>query len=110
MASDLQDIQEKISIKKIIEEMENKKNMRVILNRVLVQPIDEGYDKDGSVIELLSSTKEYLRGKVISVGSEVNDVREGDIVLFGRNSGVILDVDGIYHVMDQREILVILNK
>lgn len=39
MASDLQEIQEKISIKKIIEEMENKKNMRVILDRVLVQPI-----------------------------------------------------------------------
>ena len=123
MASDLQDIQEKISIKKIIEEMENKKNMRVILDRVLVQPIDEGYDifncsinicEDGSVIELLSSTKEdmnkYLRGKVISVGSDVNDVREGDIVLFGRNSGFILDVDGIYHVIDQRDILVILNK
>ena len=53
---------------------------------------------------------EYLRGKVISVGSEVNDVREGDIVLFGRNSGFILNVDGIYRVMDQREILVILNK
>lgn len=114
MTSNLQEIQEKISIKKIIEEMENKKNMRVILDRVLVQPIDEGYDKDDSVIELLSSTKEdmnkYLRGKVISVGSDVNDVREGDIVLFGRNSGFILDVDGIYHVMDQRDILVILNK
>lgn len=55
--------------------------MRVLRSFILVQPMSK--EQLGKVIMPESVQDEWLRGKVISLGAEVEgDIKEGDVVIY----------------------------
>jgi len=68
---------------------------------------DEVEKKSSGGIILQEQAQELpVQGKVVGVGSEIDDIYEGDIVIFGRYAGNNrVDVgDETYHVIDASEV------
>lgn len=74
--------------------------------RVLVQRV-EAENKTASGIYIPDSAKEKpSTATVIAVGSQVNDVKENDTVVFGKYSGTELNLEGNdYLILDSKDIL-----
>jgi chaperonin GroES len=93
--------------------------MRPLHDRVLLQRIEEGEKRNGSIIIPDSAKEKPQEGKVIAVGQgKPNDdgkktpldVKAGDRVLFGKYSGSEVEVDGeAYLIMKEEDVLAILS-
>lgn len=85
---------------------------KVLAGKVLVKPV-EAETKTASGIIIPDSAKEKpLKGKVVLVGAakkdETVEVKEGDLVLYGKYSGQELHIDGDdYLLVNQSDILYI---
>ena len=81
--------------------------------RVVVQP-KEAETKTASGLFIPDTAKEKpQRGKVVAVGSgkkdEPMELKEGDIVLYGKYAGTEINVDGTdYLIMRQSDVLAII--
>ncbi len=74
--------------------------------RILAERVEET-NKTASGIIIPDNAKEKpLQAKVVAVSNEVADLKEGDVVVFGKYSGVELTLeDGEYLVLDTSDIL-----
>lgn len=87
--------------------------IRPLSDRVLVEP-KEAETKTASGLYIPDTAKEKpQQGKVLAVGpgkkDEPMEVREGDVVLYGKYAGTEVSVDGkSYLIMKQSDILAIL--
>ena len=75
-------------------------------DRLLIKK-DEVEKKSSGGIILQEETQELpVQGKVVGVGSEIDDIYEGDIVIFGRYAGNnrVNVGDETYHVIDASEV------
>ncbi|MBQ3635585.1 MAG: co-chaperone GroES [Bacteroidales bacterium] len=85
---------------------------RVIAGKLLVKPV-EAETKTASGIIIPDSAKEKpLKGTVVLVGAakkdETVEVKEGDVVLYGKYSGTELQIDGEdYLLINQSDVLYI---
>ena len=89
--------------------------IRPLHDRVLIQRLDEGEQNVGGIIIPDSAKEKPQRGTVIAAGNGkptrqgkriALDVREGDIVLFGKYSGQEIKLDGVeYLIMKEDELL-----
>jgi len=77
--------------------------IRPLHDRVIVKRVEEERTSPGGIVLPDSATEKPIRGKVLAVGKgkvrdngEVNplDVKEGDVVLFGKYSGTEVKIDG----------------
>ena len=92
---------------------------RPLYDRVIIERIEEGEQKVGGIIIPDTAKEKPQQGKVIAVGKgkvekdgKVTplDVKEGDVVLFGKYSGQEIKLDGEeYLIMREEEILGVLN-
>ena len=84
--------------------------MLAIKDRILIIP-DEVESKTASGIIIPDAAKKKPRtGKVISVGSSVEEIFVDDHVMFGKYSGTEIEVEGNkYLVLKEDEILVVLD-
>ncbi len=75
-------------------------------DRLLVERVGEN-DTTASGIIIPDNAKEKpSEGKVLAIGSEVEEVKEGDIVIFGKYSGAELTLDGKeYLVLEVSDVL-----
>jgi chaperonin GroES len=90
-------------------------HVRPLHDRILVQRIEEGEQKVGSIIVPDSAKEKPQRGTVIAAGAgKYNDdgervaldVKAGDTVLFGKYSGQEIKLDGVdYLIMKEDEVL-----
>lgn len=60
--------------------------------RVIVEPA-KAETKKGSIIIPEEAKKRPLKGKIISVGSEVSDLKDGTVVYYAAFSGTEVEVD-----------------
>ena len=85
---------------------------KILAGKVLVKP-EAAEEKTASGIYIPESAKEKpLKGKVVLVGAAKKDepmeIKEGDLVLYGKYSGTELNVDGEdYLLISQNDILYI---
>ncbi|MET0852255.1 MAG: co-chaperone GroES [Candidatus Rokuibacteriota bacterium] len=96
-----------------------KSTMRPLHDRILLQRIEEGETRSGSIIIPDSAKEKPVEGKVIAVGpGKPNDdgkktpldVKAGDRVLFGKYSGSEVEVDGeAYLIMKEEDVLAIVG-
>jgi chaperonin GroES len=77
--------------------------IRPLHDRVIVKRVEEERTTPGGIVLPDSATEKPIRGKVLAVGNgkirdngEVRplDVKEGDIILFGKYSGTEVKIDG----------------
>lgn len=94
--------------------------IRPLFDRVIVKRVEEDIKSSGGIIIPDTAKEKPQRGKVIAVGSgkilengkrEPIDVKEGDMVLFGKYSGTEVKIEGEEHlIMRADDILGIIEK
>lgn len=82
--------------------------MRVRNDNVLVTPIVQ--EEKGETVKLISvETPDYLWGCVVEVGKDVTDLGFNDVVVYGKYSGIELEVAGdTYRVLRQNDVLLVI--
>jgi chaperonin GroES len=89
--------------------------VRPLHDRILVQRLEEGEQNIGGIIIPDSAKEKPQRGTVIAAGNGratpegkrvALDVKEGDVILFGKYSGQEIKLDGVdYLIMKEDEVL-----
>ena len=88
-------------------------NIKPLADRVLVEPAPAEKTVGGIIIPDTSKEKP-LHGKVVAVGNGTKDeqmiLKAGDEVLYGKNSGTEVELDGkTYLIMRQSDVLAIVG-
>lgn len=88
-------------------------NIKPLADRVLVKPATAD-EKIGGIIIPDTAKEKPLKGEVLSVGNGTKDeemvLKVGDIVLYGKNSGTEVDIEGeTYLIMRQSDVLAIVG-
>jgi len=81
-------------------------NFKPLGDRVLVERVEETNTTASGIIIPDNAKEKPSEGKVLAIGSDVEEVKEGDIVVFGKYSGTELTLDGKeYLVIDVSDLL-----
>jgi len=90
-----------------------------LADRVMVEPLEEGEERVGSIIIPDTAKEKPMEGKVISVGpGRINDegkrvemtVKPGDKVLYNKFAGTEVKIEGKeYLIMRESDILAIIE-
>lgn len=83
---------------------------KVLAGKVLVKPVAAETKTQSGIIIPDSAKEKPLKGTVVLVGAakkdEAVEVKEGDVVLYGKYSGTELQIDGEdYLLINQSDIL-----
>ena len=94
--------------------------IRPLQDRLVVQRVDEKETTKGGIIIPDSAKERPLEGKVVAVGSGKRledgsvvslDVKEGDLILFGKYAGTEIKLDGVDHlILREDEVLGVIEK
>lgn len=87
--------------------------VKPLADRVLIEPAPAETKTVGGIIIPDTAKEKPLKGTVIAVGPGTKDedmqLKEGDVVLYGKYAGTELDVDGEkYLIMRQSDVVAIL--
>jgi len=92
--------------------------IKPLADRVVVKPVEEEEVTQGSIIIPDTAKEKPQQGKVVAVGpgkvsesgAKINpEVKEGDVVLYGKYSGTEVTVDGEdYLIMRESDILAVI--
>ena len=85
---------------------------KILAGKVLIEPQEAVKKTAGGIITPDSAKEKPLSGKVVLAGSakidEVMEVKVGDVVFFGKYSGIELTIDGKdYLLINQTDVLFI---
>ena len=94
-------------------------NIRPLHDRIIVTRLEEGEQTIGGIIIPDSAKEKPQQGKVVSAGDgKVNDegkrvpldVKQGDLILFGKYSGQEVKLDGEeYLIMREEDVLAVID-
>ncbi len=81
-------------------------NFKPLGDRLLVERVEETNTTASGIIIPDNAKEKPSEGKVLAIGSDVEEVREGDIVVFGKYAGTELVLDGKeYLVLEVSDVL-----
>ncbi|MBD3374004.1 co-chaperone GroES [candidate division KSB1 bacterium] len=93
-------------------------NIKPLADRIVVQPYEAEEKTQGSIIIPDTAKEKPQKGKVVAVGpGKVSDsgntismqLKEGDVVLYGKYSGTEVTVDGEdYLIMRESDVLAVI--
>ncbi len=93
-------------------------NIKPLADRIVVQPYEAEETTQGSIIIPDTAKEKPQKGKVVAVGpGKVSDsgntvsmqLKEGDVVLYGKYSGTEVTVDGEdYLIMRESDVLAVI--
>ncbi len=93
-------------------------NIKPLADRIVVQPVEAEEKTQGSIIIPDTAKEKPQKGKVVAVGpgkksdsgSTVEmEVKEGDVVLYGKYSGTEVTIDGDdYLIMRESDVLAVI--
>jgi len=85
-------------------------NFQPLGNRVLVKRLEEASTTASGIIIPDNAAEKPSQGEVVAVSSEVNELKNGNKVLFGKFSGSEVSLEGEkYLVLDVEDIFGIIN-
>lgn len=85
-------------------------NFKPLGDRLLVERIEEASTTSSGIIIPDNAKDKPSQGKVIAVGSEVDEVKVGDTIVFGKYAGSEITIDHtVYLIMEQSDALGILS-
>ncbi|PLX01220.1 MAG: co-chaperone GroES [Marinilabiliales bacterium] len=84
-----------------------------LAGKVLVEPLPAESKTASGIIIPDTAQEKPQKGTIVAVGSDKGDVKmevkEGDVVLYGKYSGTEINIDSKdYLIMDQSDILLVL--
>ena len=84
--------------------------MKAVNHYLIIERIKDEPTKVGGLI-LTDQTDEdnrYLKAKVISIGNNVEGIKEGDVIYYDKHAGHgIQHKDKFYHVIKQQDVVLI---
>jgi len=85
-------------------------NFKPLGKRVLVKRVEEANTTSSGIIIPDNAKEKPSRGEVVAISTEVNELKKGDEVVFGKYSGNEVTIDGdLYIVIDVDDIFGIIN-
>jgi len=89
---------------------ESKMNFQPLGDRLLVERVEEATTTASGIIIPDNAKEKPSRGKVLAIGSDVEDINVDDVVVFGKYAGtdLILD-DNEYLVLEVSDVLGIIK-
>ncbi len=85
-------------------------NFTPLGKRVLVKRVEETNTTSSGIIIPDNAKEKPSRGEVVAVSSEVNELKNGDEVIFGKYSGNEVSLDGeLYIVLDVDDVFGIIG-
>jgi chaperonin GroES len=86
--------------------------MKAIGRNLIIEKIKEGTTKTKGGLLLAENQREdirYTEANVLSVGKEVEGLKEGDKIFFDRHAGHKIEIDKkTYHVIKAQDVVVVL--
>ena len=86
--------------------------MKAVGKNLIINIVKEGTTKTKGGLLLAESQKEdirYVQASVVSVGTDVQGVEEGDNIFFDRHAGHRIEVDkNTYHVIKAQDVVIVL--
>ena len=86
--------------------------MKAVGKNLIINITKEGTTKTKGGLLLAENQREdirYVEASVVSVGSDVNGVNEGDKIFFDRHAGHIIEIDkNNYHVIKAQDVVIVL--
>lgn len=67
--------------------------MKAILNNVIVDPIKEEIEDSNGMIVSRQKSEKIAKGKVLSIGEQVDNVEVGDIAYYDKNRATDIYLD-----------------
>ena len=84
--------------------------MKAVNHYLIIEPIKEGPKKVGGLIltDEVNEDNRYIKAKVISIGHNVEGIKENDIIYYDKHAGHgIQHKDKFYHVIKQQDVVLI---
>jgi co-chaperonin GroES (HSP10) len=84
--------------------------MKAVNHYLIIEPIKEGPKKVGGLIltEELNEDNRYVKAKVISIGNNVEGIKEEDVIYYDKHAGHgIQHKDKFYGVIKQLDVVLI---
>ena len=84
--------------------------MKAVNNYLIIEPIKEGPKKVGGLIltDEVNEDNRYLKAKVISIGHNVEGIKENDIIYYDKHAGHgIQHKDKFYGFIKQQDVVLI---
>ena len=84
--------------------------MKAVNHYIIIEQIKEGPKKVGGLIltDEINEDNRYLKGKVISVGNNVEGIKENDVIYYDKHAGHgIQHKDKFYGVIKQLDVVLI---
>jgi len=84
--------------------------MKAVNHYLIIEPIKEGPKKVGGLIltDEINEDNRYLKAKVISIGHNVEGIKENDIIYYDKHAGHgIQHKDKFYGVIKQMDVVLI---
>ena len=84
--------------------------MKAVNHYLVIEPIKEGPKKVGGLIltEEVNEDNRYIKAKVISIGHNVEGIKENDIIYYDKHAGHgIQHKDKFYGVIKQMDVVLI---
>jgi len=86
--------------------------MKAIGRNLIIKKLKEGNTKTKGGLLLAENQREdirYVEAKVLSVGSEVEGVKNEDVIFYDRHAGHKIEIDkNNYHIIKSQDIVVVL--
>ncbi len=87
-------------------------DLEPLFSRIIVKRKEmEDTTKGGIIIPKTSREMQATEGEVVAVGSEVDTIKEGDSVFYGKYSGAEIEREGTrYIVMNEEDVIAKVKK
>lgn len=86
--------------------------MKAIGRNLVIQKTKEGTTKTKGGLMLAENQREdirYVEATVLSIGSEVVGVKEGDVIFYDRHAGHKIEIDkDTFHVIKLADVVIVL--
>ena len=86
--------------------------MKAVGRNLIIQKIEKGITKTDGGLLLSKNDKEdirYVEADIISIGEEVQGLKEKDTIFFDRHAGHFIELDDkTYHVIKMQDVVVVL--
>ena len=82
--------------------------MKAVNHYIIIEQIKEGPKKVGGLVltDEINEDNRYLKGKVISVGNNVEGIKENDVIYYDKHAGHgIQHKDKFYGVIKQLDVV-----
>lgn len=83
-------------------------SIQPLADRVVVLPLEAESKTQGGIFIPDQAKEKPVKGKVVAIGTNIEELKLGDIVIHGKYSGTEIEIEGIKHlIMREAEVFAV---